>query len=996
MRIQTKSCKMIMKNRYVKTLLLGMTLYVAAAGATVSASEVPVQESTVEETSNEELEAILREAEETAPAAEEETNASAAEGTTGYSAKLSDVVTGLDQKVTSGDSNLTGDDVSILKTFFDGLSPEDNFTTVSDFLSFVLSTYGEQGIDGDSTHVIKISFDKTKEISSAFASVYGESEVLNGVRAYVENEMGKQSLSEDEVKKVTDLETMDAVFEAAKPYLQKEEGSTDDTTGGNDKNEVNSGNNTGDNSGDNTGTDNNASGDNNANAELQEAVTNALSGIDALDISSLTGDRKTDAEKYLKEVKDKISSAKAVDEVNILSAEAAAKIDGFVAEETLESQKSAAKDALKNYFDKASFESDELKTVAQEIYDSAIADLDKADSIEKVNSILDSAKEDIQDVIEQKSGVLDTLKANAKKNIDETRAVIQTKSQLPDEVVTMAKAQIDSADSAKSIQSIKTVTKEILSSMKSALDEKSRSSVADTIKSLRGITLNKEDPDLLTYMSDKALAAEYADACNLMDAAVEYVSLNDADYKDRLVDGMKEVLSEAGKGNTEKAQRIFDDSVASMKDTSRLDTYKVYEKAMEDLGKLKSNDEVSVAKKEAETKLDKLLEGITDKTVMEKASDIITKAKAGLKNANTVDEVDKIVSDASANVEKVKKEASDAEKLDKKKKSYQAKLDDLIKNVTDSELKSTLSKIVDSAKVDISNATSEEQMNEILTKAKNDIKTTTVEYSQNKALATKKAQLVEKLTTLTDGKTLSSEALGIISQAKMDIMDASTLDGAVSIYNSALASFKETYVNDLRSSYKEKLDSLVIDDAALDDTTKTKINDTVTKAKANIDKTSSEDAMKQIYDQAEKSVSLMKETSSFLDKVKEDAINELKNYTTLNTASVQKVISAYSNKIQNATSEDQVKQYLSDAKGLLDKLNAAAGITSSTDPNSTAGTTDGTDVQSASKKGDDTAVSSVKTGDENGFKIFASAAALIVGIGAIGSLIYLKFFKKKK
>ena len=59
----------------------------------------------------------------------------------------------------------------------------------------------------------------------------------------------------------------------------------------------------------------------------------------------------------------------------------------------------------------------------------------QADSIEKINDELDSAKEDIQNVIDQKDGVLDTLKENAKKNIDEARDAIQTESQLPDEVV---------------------------------------------------------------------------------------------------------------------------------------------------------------------------------------------------------------------------------------------------------------------------------------------------------------------------------------------------------------------------------------------------------------------------------------------------------------------------------------------------------------------------------------------------------------------------------
>ena len=995
MRMQTKSCIMVMKKRYVNALLLGMSLCVAVPGTAVSASKIPAQESAVEDTSDAELEAIMREAEAAAAGAdgtEESGSDGSATEEAKYAAKLTEVVETLEQKVSAGGSAMSKEDVSILKNFFESIPPEDDFATVSDFLSFVLSSYSDQGIDGDDSHVIEPSLDKVKEITGAFGSVYGETDVIDGVKGYVQDKLGDLSLSEEEIKKITDLDSIDFIFDAAKDYLQKAEGDVDGSDGDN------SGDNNGDNNGDNSG-DNSEDNSGDTDEALKEATEDAIKEIEAIDISSLTGERKEAAEKYLAEVKEKITNASSAEDIEVLSAEASATLESLLAQETLESQRTAAKEALKEFFDGAKFETDELKAAAQEIYDSAMEAIDQADSIEKINDELDSAKEDIQNVIDQKDGVLDTLKENAKKNIDEARDAIQTESQLPDEIVAMAEEQIDAADSAKTIQSIKTVSKEILANMKSALDEKSKSSVSDTISSLRGISLNKDDPDLLAYMAEKASAAEYTDACTLMEAAVEYVSLSDADFKDVLVDDMKDVLADAKEDKAEDAQKIFDEAVSSMKDVSRLNTYKVYENAMTELGKLKATDEVSAAKKEAEASLDKLVEGITDKTVKAKAEDIVAKAKESLKDAKTVEEVNKIIEDAAGKVEKVKKEASDAEKREKKKKTYQAKLDDLVKNVTDSELKTTLSKIVDSAKADISNATSEEQMNEILTKAKNDIKNTTVEYSKNKALATKKAQLIEKLTSLADGKSLSSEALSIISQAKTDIMDASTSEDAVSIYNTAVASFKETYVNDLHTSYKEKLDALAPDaSSTLDDTTTTKINDTITKAKENIDKTSSEDAMKQIYDQAEKSVSLLKENSSSLDKVKEDAINELKNYTTLNTESVQKVISAYTNKIQSATSEDQVKQYLSDAKGLLDKLNAAAGITSSTDQNggtSTSSTASETDVQSASKKGDDTPTSSVKTGDENGFNIIASVAALIVGIGAVGALIYMKFFKKK-
>lgn len=807
---------MVMKKRYVNALLLGMSLCVAAPGTAVSASEIPAQESAVEDTSDAELEAIMREAEAAAAGAdgtEESGSDGSATEETKYAAKLTEVVETLEQKVSAGGSAMSKEDVSILKSFFESISPEDNFATVSDFLSFVLSSYSDQGIDGDDSHVIKPSLDKVKEITGAFVSVYGETDVIAGVKGYVQDKLGDLSLSEEEIKKITDLDSIDSIFDAAKDYLQKAEGDGDGSDGNNsgDNNgsdgDNSDGDNSGDNSGDNNGDNNGGnsgdnSGDNGGDTDeaLKEATEDAIKEIESIDISSLTGERKEAAEKNLAEVKEKITNASSAEDIEVLSAEASATLESLLAQETIESQRTAAKEALKEFFDGAKFETDELKAVAQEIYDSAMEAIGQADSIEKINDELDSAKEDIQNVIDQKDGVLNTLKENAKKNIDEARDAIQTESQLPNEVVAMAKEQIDAADSAKTIQSIKTVSKEILANMKSALDEKSKSSVSDTISSLRGISLNKDDPDLLAYMAEKASAAEYADACTLMEAAVEYVSLSDADFKDVLVDDMKDVLADAKEDKAEDAQKIFDEAVSSMKDVSRLNTYKVYENAMTELGKLKATDEVSAAKKEAEASLDKLVEGITDKTVKAKAEEIVAKAKESLKDAKTVEEVNKIVEDAAGKVEKVKKEASDAEKLEKKKKTYQAKLDNLVKNVTDSELKTTLSKIVDSAKADISNATSEEQMNEILTKAKNDIKNTTVEYSKNKALATKKAQLIEKLTSLADGKSLSSEALNIISQAKTDIMDASTSEDAVSIYNTAVASFKETYVNDLHTS----------------------------------------------------------------------------------------------------------------------------------------------------------------------------------------------------
>ena len=177
-----------MKKRYVNALLLGMTLCVSVPGTTVSASEVPAQESSAESTSDAELEEILREVEEDVSTNEEEAPAAETEGS-GYALKLSDVISDMEQNVSSGSySALTKDDVSILKSYFEAITPEDDYDTVSKFITSVLNCYGDKGLDGDSSHAIEKSFEKVKEITNSFVNVYGETEVLDGLKEYVKTE----------------------------------------------------------------------------------------------------------------------------------------------------------------------------------------------------------------------------------------------------------------------------------------------------------------------------------------------------------------------------------------------------------------------------------------------------------------------------------------------------------------------------------------------------------------------------------------------------------------------------------------------------------------------------------------------------------------------------------------------------------------------------------------------------------------------------------------
>ena len=149
--------------------------------------------------------------------------------------------------------------------------------------------------------------------------------------------------------------------------------------------------------------------------------------------------------------------------------------------------------------------------------------------------------------------------------------------------------------------------------------------------------------------------------------------------------------------------------------------------------------------------------------------------------------------------------------------------------------------------------------------------------------------------------------------------------------------------------------------------------------------------MNQIYTQAEEAIHSLSSEKNNLDAIKKAAIQELVNTATVDNANTQKVIATYSNKIQSATTEEQIQAYLEEGKSLLQKLNEVGENPSSEEEKKQAELL----AAEAKEKGTDQ-VNTVKTGDENVWKIVKNVGICLIGFGAIGYFIYLQIKKRKK
>ena len=726
--------------------------------------------------------------------------------------------------------------------------------------------------------------------------------------------------------------------------------------------------------------------------ELSEEINNAINELANIDISALEGADLEKAQALIEDAKKEFYKCTTSDEIAQILTATRVELSSILNGAALEKQKTVAKDGLRQYYEGLSIEIAELGEAAETVYQEGLKAIDEAKDTDGVNQAFETAKKNLDSIMEGTDEILDQIKENAVQEVKDLRDTLT--GAIAMDASEIAIKHIQDAEDIKAASSAKKIALDIMENLKGFYDGNDAMAGA-VIQALQATVSDTEIRTLLDHLY--SAAGDEPESC--VADAVEAISDPDG-FSGYLIQKVKEEAAFVTV-QKEEAQAIVTGFEKDVQGKTLKEIYGLYEKACAEIARIRENDPLAKVKEEAVKGLEALLNGVTDSGLKADIQEVILKAEIAIESCDTEAEVEQAVEDAEKEVEGLKDEFEKQTALEQAKENAVKRVDNLIANVTDSELRAILTNITDSAKSSIQRAGSETEINNIVQQTVTDIKEATLEYSKDKTLLTKKTEAVKKLEELAAGKTLNASLNLILSQGKIDIMDADTTEQVDSIYQTVTSSFNTAYLQMLKEDYSDRLDSLVAGIQA-DTDVMASISQVVAKAKENITNASNAEVMENIYRQAESAIQTLADSAGSLSQIKADAIAQLNNYTTLNTDSANKVKSVYTNRINSAQNAQEVASYLSEAEGLLDRLVEAADANVQ-DPSqsalynaNTSTTSMEKDAAQAMAKNGTEGTSMVKTGDENGINIIISLLAVLGGAGVIGWIAYKIFRKRKK
>ncbi|WP_368370341.1 hypothetical protein [Ruminococcus sp. RTP21484sp1_RTP31023st1_H8_RTP31023_210422] len=719
--------------------------------------------------------------------------------------------------------------------------------------------------------------------------------------------------------------------------------------------------------------------------------------------------------------------------------------NSIIAEQQLFVAKAGYVNILKKYHAGFSYETNAQKQFADDAMAAAIDKINAANTVDEAASALDAGKESIRRIGEQDADFVDELKESARKKLNAQKESIQDATTIVCNVYNAFSARLDDCKTAKDIESL-TNSADIAFNEAESLVNGDMSSAAKLLKALKGISGDGDTtatidaiaalgtPETMDDAESRVSDAWKAITCNVEDYAAylsgragkpvtgdtkastyaNYVKVTDGTAKpdeglqkakdaaksevDKLLDEIKSDDADvtARKGEIKESAYAFIDG-----STSEAEVSAALENARGMVSDL-ANDvskaaELSAARTKAKENIQATVDEQTDESLKAAIAKLAEAAMVNIDAAGTADEISAIQeafnTDVKTTTEAFKQDAA----LATAKADALRKMTELASSAKTEYKSSEMDEIEAKTRESIANAQTADECSTIYAQAKQDYKAAYLK-SMRAVFSAKLDELVSA-DKFTDS-TYLTKAQEVIATQKSNLDQATNEDTMQKCYDlakenidklltaqstaTALASAKVTAINQLNASYTNLSDqqSKVLKkyiDAINNATTTDEINDLVTKCDA---------AMKEAGANAD--------TDAALAQAKADAISALTNMAATapeaNKEAAQEVLKTYTDKINAATTTDEVKQLLEDGKNALSKYGADANAAV---PNSNTQTTLGSGSGSgdASQKGDATATTSVKTGDDN-MGIIAIAGTAIMGALAAAFISLRKFIKK--
>lgn len=791
-------------------------------------------------------------------------------------------------------------------------------------------------------------------------------------------------------------------------------------------------------------------------ASLEELRTSMCAKIDELGVDKFTeSDFQEKWDREAEAAKAQIKSLTTEEEMQAVVDKFTNTTNSIIGEQQLFVAKQGYVNILKKYHASFSYETNAQKQMADDTMAAAIEKINKATTVDEASNALDAGKESIRRIGEQDSDFVDELREKARKELNKTKDSIKDPTTIVCNVYNSLVARLDACKSAKEIESLMNSAGFAFSDAQKVVGG-DLAAVSSVLKDLKGIsgdgdttaTIEKivalGTPKTVDEAESRVSDTWKALTCNVKqyvkyltgragknvtgktkaEAYANYIELTGGTAQP---DEKLAAAKESAKSDIDKLLaeiKSSDESISAKKEEVKAKAYELIDNAAsvdevdsalekaknmvsELSNEISKSEELTKAKETAKAAIQETVDSQTDETLKAEISKLAESAIERIETAETADEITEIhnafTEDVKTTIAAYEQDAA----LATAKAEALRKLSEL-ENSAKSEYKSTeMDEIASKARTDIAAATSADDCASIYTNAKKEYKDAYLKSMR----AVYSAKLDELVSTdkFTDANYLA-KAKEVIEKQKSNLEQATNEDTMEKCYNLAkdsidklltaqssatsLSQVKADAINQLKSKYTNLTDqqTKVLNkyiDAINNATSADDVNKFVTQADA---------AMKDAGATSTSNGGTNGTTDTALADAKKNAIESLTNMVNnselsdTQKAAAQQVLQTYIDKINAATTTDEVSKLLEAGKAELSKYGADANKAV---PNSETQTTLGSGSGSgdASQKGDSTATSGVKTGDNNMGIIAIAGAAIMTALGA--AYVSLRKFIKK-
>lgn len=667
-------------------------------------------------------------------------------------------------------------------------------------------------------------------------------------------------------------------------------------------------------------------------AALREKYAGVARGIDSsMLIGTYLDEWKSTVENAVSEINKKSSEA----EMKTITDALPNKLKAISDKQTLDNTKGADLDSLAKYYGALTFKDDSVKALAKAEHDKAVASIKAAKTIDESHAAFTAGQKAIQGVVDENTETIDTLKKDAVEAMKKNAA--EYSSDFTKLLTPVFEDRINSAKDADALKKVNTTISNTLSSLDGI--DKNFAQVRDVINNLKGLSQDADTTSVLDSIA-KTTAKKSEDAVQLTEFAAKAL-LSDAE-------GFKTYFKTL--------------SGATITGDKKVDIYASYQKYVSDSEKGREEQEkLQKAKSYAKDELDALLSSVSDTDSKAKAETIVSKAKADVDAATSADSVKSITDKAKADVKTLISQNQAKKQLEDARAQAMSYIDSYASTRAggDTDISSALEPVISSAKRAVSAASAVSEINAATDTFKSNVDTIVKTVNDKKtaaslALASAKSSALSKLSALqqtADANYTTDDMRNIITNAISAVSKAGSVDECDKIYQDAETNFKNAYLTAIRKAYTDKVNKLM-DVTFASEASKTKAQKFVDTALQSISKATDVNAMESIYNTVKGNIdsimnadaangTLPLDSATTIEQARTSAIAQLTNYANKPSDSTNKILEQYKNKINYATSIDDVKKYLNEGEKLIDAVGGHVDDGTNGSASGTSGTSGG-------------------------------------------------------